>query len=428
MKAAKIGACVIAALALGGLSTGAVAQSVVANTTTAQINTVDHVSTVTVTRPDGGPSLGAVNFQIGYNNAEIALPTGGSAIDDENHPEITVSDSNILCVVNTVGTILCSGFGAIGGSTGAPVTIQIRFDVQGTAVADPGSPLSITLGNFADRNGNPLTPTSTNGGVIIVTAPPTPLTLSYAPAPGAITLPSGNAGATVSSNIVATAAGNSGSASLSCTAAAGFTVTPTLNFAAAGSQDIAVGCTLGATQTTGNIVCTEIDGNTAAPGEARTWTATCPQGGVVPVNPTITTVTATGAFAMPSGALGQTVSRLIDFSASGGAGSGSATINCTATAPVTVTPATQTVTGSAQPTDVAVRLQLTNAAQGPFDVVCTVTSGSTVRTDTFNVTAAAGTALPPPTVVPASSTWSQLLLIALMAGLGLAFVGFRRQS
>ena len=34
--------------------------------------------------------------------------------------------------------------------------------------------------------------------------------------------------------------------------------------------------------------------------------------------------------------------------------------------------------------------------------------------------------VPRPAVVPASSTWSQIALIALLAGLGLAFVGFRR--
>lgn len=389
----------------------AFAQTFTGSNTAAVINTADHI--VTVTLDPQAAAVDGVEMTATFNASHVTLPAPA---------DIVTSTNTITCSV-TSPTVTCSGFGIAAGVQ----TIQIPVDIGATEVPAPGSPVTIA-GRYLDSDANPVPVTVSNGSIVISNAPPTPLTLSYAPVPGPITLPSGNAGDTVSSNIVATAAGNSGSASLSCSAAAGFTVTPSLTFNSAGNQNIAVGCTLGAAQASGNIVCTEIDGNTAAPGEARTWTATCPQGGVVPVNPTITTVTATGAFAMPSGALGQTVSRLIDFSASGGAGSGSATINCTATAPVTVTPATQTVTGSAQPTDVAVRLQLTNAAQGPFDVVCTVTSGSTVRTDTFNVTAAAGTALPPPTVVPASSTWSQLLLIALMAGLGLAFVGFRRQS
>lgn len=389
----------------------AFAQTFVGSNTTAQTNTADHIVTVTL-NPESA-AVDGVEMTATFNTSHVTLPAPA---------DIVSSTPTITCSVSAP-TVTCSGFGIAAGVQ----TIQIPVDIGATLVPAPGSPVTIA-GRYLDALAEPVPVTATNGSIVINDAPPTPLTLSYVPGPGPITLPSGSAGTTVNTNIVATATGNSGSASLSCSAAAGFTVTPNLTFNSAGDQNIAVGCTLGAAQTTGNITCTEIDGNDVAPGATRTWTATCPQGGVVPVNPTITTVTATGAFAMPSGALGQTVSRLIDFSASGGAGTGSATINCTATAPVTVTPAMQTVTGSAQPTDVAVRLQLTNAAQGPFDVVCTVTSGSTVRTDTFNVTAAAGTALPPPTVVPASSTWSQLLLIALMAGLGLAFVGFRRQS
>lgn len=383
----------------------------------------------------------------GGSAATVQFLFAGDGQTDNAQLDIQLSDVAGLTITANpplVGGSTCSVIGgnvlrivppdaSAGGTTlTATPTAYCSFDF--TAAGGAALGLRTWTANTVECSalGNPVTPCTftqtASSGIEISDAPPTPLTLSYAPGPGPITLPPGNAGDTVSSNIVATATGNSGSASLSCSAAAGFTVTPNLTFNSAGNQNIAVGCTLGAAQTTGNITCTEIDGNDVAPGATRTWNATCPQGGVVPVNPTITTVTATGAFAMPSGALGQTVSRLIDFSASGGAGTGSATINCTATAPVTVTPAMQTVTGSAQPTDVAVRLQLTNADQGPFDVVCTVTSGSTVRTDTFNVTASAGTALPPPTVVPASSTWSQLLLIALMAGLGLAFVGFRRQS
>jgi hypothetical protein len=215
---------------------------------------------------------------------------------------------------------------------------------------------------------------------------------------------------------------------LACTATAGFTVTPSLNFAAAGAQNVAVGCTYAAAAANGSVTCTEIDGDTATPGAARTWTATCPAGSVAPVNPTITTVTPTGAFAMPTGTIGQTVTRAIEFTAAGGAGSGSATIACTATAPATVSPANQTITGSALAQNVVVSLPLTSAAQGPFAVSCAVTGGNpaTTRTDTFNVTAAAGSAFVAPSVVPATSTWSMFALIALMVGFGVALVGFRR--
>ncbi len=405
--AIALAACLLSPLAFGQTYTG--------SNTTAVINTTDHVHTITLDR--GAAAASGVELTVTYNNTNLALPAAPAP-----HPEITVSTADLSCAVTTVGTIICGGFA---GAWPQTTTVAVRFDIGGTAVPAPGEPVTLA-GRFLDGDGAPIVTTITSGSVIIGTEPPTPLTLSYAPTPGPITLPSGNAGTTVSSDIAATAAGNSGTASLTCTAAAGFTVTPSLNFASAGSQNIAVGCTLGASQTTGAINCTEVDGDSPAPGVTRTWTATCPQGGVVPVNPTITTVTPPGAFAMPSGAPGQTVTRPIQFSAAGGAGTGSATIACTATAPVTVAPANQTVTGSAQPAPVNVSIPLTSAAQGPFAVTCVVTDSAGARTDVFDVSAPAGSALPPPSVVPASSLWSQLALIALLAGLGMAVVGFRR--
>jgi len=333
-----------------------------------------------------------------------------------------VAGTVVIVTQNNLATNLASG-----------TICQVSFaSVASAALGD--TPLDLQTDSALGEGclpfpGNP-DPTCTFQDAIVTvqSAPPTPLTLTYAPAPGALALPSGNIGTPVSTNIVATAAGNSGTATFACTAPAGFTVAPaSLTFNAAGNQNVAVGCTPTAAAQTGNVVCTETDGDSPAPGVTRTWNATCPAGAVVPVTPTITTVTATGAFAMPSGALGQTVTRPIQFSAAGGAGSGSATITCTPTAPVTLSNATQTVTGSAQPQPVVVSLALTNAAQGPFTVTCAVTDSAGTRNDVFNVSAAAGTALPPPSIVPASSFWSLAALVMLMAGFGVAMVGFRRK-
>lgn len=388
----------------------------------------------------------------GGSAATVQFLFAGDGQTDNAQLDIQLSDVAGLTITANpplVGGSTCSVIGgnvlrivppdaSAGGTTlTATPTAYCSFDF--TAAGGAALGLRTWTANTVDCSalGNPVTPCTftqtASSGIEISDAPPTPLTLSYAPAPGPITLPPGNAGATVSTNIVATAAGNQGSASLSCTAAAGFTVTPSLTFNSAGDQNIAVGCTLGAAQTTGNITCTEIDGNTASPGEARIWNATCPQGGVVPVDPAITPATAAGAFAMPAGAIGQTVSRTLQFTPSGGAGTGSSTVTCSVdpSSPVVVTPSSRTFTGNTTaPQTFTVSIPLTDADQGPFDLTCAINDSGADRNVVYNVTAAAGSpfVLPEPKVVPASSTWSQLLLIALMAGLGLAFVGFRRQS
>lgn len=413
------------AVALCVASSAAFGQTVSVDNTNATINTANHVSTVTLTR--GGQAVEGFEFEMTYVNADLALATSPAP-----HPNVTPSVGGFACAVSTVGRLRCVG------TPSAPVpetiTIAVQFSVGPDAVPAPGSPLVIENVLFIDGAANTVATTSTNGSVVIGTAPPD-VNLVFAPAPGAtVTFPAGVAGSVQNASIGITTTGTVGSGTvsncaLSGTGAASFTApagTITVNGGDTGS--IPLTCTLPASggAATATLTCTETDADTPPPGAARTWNLSCPQGSAVPANPVITTVTPTGAFAMPSGTIGQTVTRPIQFSAAGGVGTGSATIACSGAAPLTVAPASQTVTGSNQPTPVSVSIPLTASAQGPITVTCTVTDLNGTRTDTFDVTAAAGTALPPPSVVPASSLLSQLILIALLAGLGVAVVGFRR--
>jgi len=125
----------------------------------------------------------------------------------------------------------------------------------------------------------------------------------------------------------------------------------------------------------------------------------------------------------------------IQFSAAGGSGSGTTTLSCsvTSSAGATATSATivsgspQTLSvGGAQPQPVVVRFTSPSAAQ---TVGVTCTAGASTFNYTYNV--AAGTpvlAAPRPEVIPASSLWSQLALIGLMAGLGGLVVAMRRSA
>jgi hypothetical protein len=392
------------------------------------------ITPATSTALQAGGATSPTPHSVAYQQAASGETTAnfqGRLIYDSTRLTATIASGAAACTIPSAGTVVVVTQNFSTPLLANGTVCEIAFSSVAAA------PLGVTNLDFQfdamlgdgclDDAAGAATCSINDATVEIVSQPPVPLTLSYSPAPGALpAFGSGVIGSSASQNIAATAAGNSGTASLACTATAGFTVTPSLNFAAAGSQNIAVGCTYAAAASNGSVTCTEIDGDTPSPGVARTWTATCPAGSVAPVNPTITTVTPTGAFAMPTGTIGQTVTRPIQFTAAGGAGSGSATIACTAPAPVTVVPANQTVTGSAQPQNVVVSLPLTSAAQGPFTVSCVITDSAGARTNTFDVTAAAGSAFVAPSVVPATSTWSMVALIALMAGFGIALVGFRR--
>jgi hypothetical protein len=145
---------------------------------------------------------------------------------------------------------------------------------------------------------------------------------------------------------------------------------------------------------------------------------------VVPVDPTITGSAGT----IPGGLIGQTRSTTIDFVNTGGAGSGSATIDCSTAAPLSIVPnGLQTVTGSAQPVDVTVSCTLTDTVQAG-SVSCVIDDLGATRTQVFDFTCPAGAAFiptPSPDVVPATSMWSKLGLIGLLAALGMLMVGFR---
>lgn len=414
------------------------AQVVSVSNTTTTINTLDHVATVTIAQGTGPASLGSVDFNLSYTNAQLALPTGGDPIGGTNHPEITPSDSDVICVVNTVGTVACSGFGAIP----LPFTVQIRFDAQGTPVPAPGSPLTLSGVALANAGGATLTPESiTNGSVIIDSAPPN-VTLSFTPAPGAtVTFPGGTAFTTSNTSIAVAAGGTLGSGTVTgCTitgaGAAAFGTPPAdITVAAGASGSLPLSCTLPNTggAATATLTCTETDSNTPAPGAARTWPLSCPQGTPVPGPGFGASPAPNPAPAAPilcNGQAGDSVQRQITITNNGNAGAGSALdFTCTGGGIVSIVSG-GTATGLA----VGASQTVTVACAVPGDGVTSTgtvscTSNAPGAPFVFNYSSTGSTFPPPvprPAVVPASSTWSQIALIALLAGLGLAFVGFRR--
>jgi hypothetical protein len=231
------------------------------------------------------------------------------------------------------------------------------------------------------------------------------------------------------------------------------------------TQNISFGAsTGGANGGTTALVCTDDDANTTlsaaanqtgitngatpasitasfTPGAARTVVVSCTatrQGageqtfsytfnvaaGAVATGPTLTPPAQT-AITVNGNAVGAVGTNSIQYTAAGGTAGQSTALACTVTsgAPAVsiVSGGSQNVATGSQPAPVVVGVTLTNAAQPN---VGTVTCNGTV----FTISAPAGSTFVPPAVIPASSLWSQLSLIALFAALGGVVLVLRRNG
>ncbi|MEZ5544222.1 MAG: hypothetical protein R3F10_03355 [Lysobacteraceae bacterium] len=267
-----------------------------------------------------------------------------------------------------------------------------------------------------------------HGSITLIAAGPPTITFVTTP----INLPAGAFGATVSANIPTTFTPGGGSnpadtASFTCSASTGFTVSPTSGgpFNNSGSMPtVTVSATLGAAVQNGTVNCTAT--NTSGSSVPFAIPVTAPAG--AQTLPNLASSPASGAtITLPAGLPGSTVSSNITITPSGGAGVTPATVTCSATAPVTVNPTTQLsfLPGTTTPQNVAVQCLLLEDVEQTGSVTCTGTSGAGQFTWNYSVVCPAG--VNTPAIVPATSAWSKFALIALFAGLGLLMVGFRRQ-
>lgn len=279
------------------------------------------------------------------------------------------------------------------------------------------------------------------GSGVTVANTPVPRTLSYNPTAGSnIAFAAGATPGTPApaQQIAVTATGTTGTATLGSCAisgagAASFSVTPTsLSFPMSNTQNLSLGCTYPTSNVAATLTCTETNaGGSPTP---RTWNLSCPAPNA---NPTIASSPVSGSTISVSGGIAGTQGQaLIDLSATGGSGAGSTAISCTSTGTVQIAnspanpagsgPVNQTVTGTNQPLDIRVGVQLGANAQSPAGTVtCTVAGQADL---TFTINAPAGTTVVPPQFIPSSSTWSTIALLSLLGVFGLLAVGFRRQS
>jgi len=381
--------------------------------------------------PEAGDQTGNVQARITYDQTRLTPTlTAGDPVCSNPAPGLIL----VVTQNNTVNPLpagsLCSiSFASVAAAPLGVTNLDLQFD------AGAGD------GCFENTMGNPTTCTLNDATVEIISAPPD-VTLSFTPAPGAtVTFPGGTALTTSNTSIAVAAGGTVGSGTVTgCTitgaGAAAFGTPPAdITVAAGASGSLPLSCTLpnSGGAATATLTCTETDSNTPAPGAARTWPLSCPQGTPVPGPGFGATPAPNPAPAAPilcNGQAGDSVQRQITITNNGNAGAGSALdFTCTGGGIVSIVSG-GTATGLA----VGASQTVTVACAVPGDGVTSTgtvscTSNAPGAPFVFNYSSTGSTFPPPvprPAVVPASSTWSQIALIALLAGLGLAFVGFRR--
>lgn len=370
------------------------------------------------------------NFQgrLIYNSAVLSasVVSGAAACTIPTPGTIVVVTQNFTTPLLANGTVCEIAFTTVAGAALGSTNLDFQFD----AASGDGC---------LDASANPATCTINDATVSVITAPPN-VTLSYAPAAGStITFPAGTALTTQNASITVTGGGTVGSGTVTnCgitgAGAGAFGAAPAnITVAAGATGTLPLSCTLpnSGGAATATLTCTETDSDSTA-GVSRSWPLSCPQGTPVPgpgfgASPAPNTpATAISC----SGQAGSTVQRQITITNNGNPGAGSA-LDFTCTGSGIITGLTGgTATGLAVGASQTVTATCTVPADGVTATgTVSCTSNAPGAPFVFNYTSTGSTFPPPvprPAVVPASSTWSQIALIALLAGLGLAFVGFRR--
>lgn len=416
---------------LFGLSAAAAAQSVTVSATSTTVSTANHVATVTM---NIGPAanIAGVSFSLQY---AAANQTVGSVGVNPN-PDIVSSNAAFPCVVTAEGNINCGGFlnsGTLAANT--VLTWQIPFDIGTNVVAAGANPLTIVANSpiLTDSNAVETTITTITNGSIAITAAPVatgPELVAGSPAFNSSTAVAGGTlgGAAVTQQITFGAAINGvlgGTSALACTDDDANT---TLSAGAnqTGIVDGATPTAITASFTPGTartvvVSCTVTRQNAANQNFTYTFNVAA---GVVATGPTLTPPGQV-AISVNSNTVGAVGTTSIVFTAAGGNAGQSTPLTCSvatgAPAVTIVSGGNQNVATGSQPAPVVVGVTLTGSAQPN---VGTVNCNGTI----FTISAPAGSTFVPPEVIPASSLWSQLSLIALFAALGGLMLALRRNA
>lgn len=320
------------------------------------------------------------------------------------------------------------------------LTVTDPSSIPGAGSPDVTYPLAFQNDLWGDSNQQPVGGNTVTGGEVVLSGtgggtPPAGADAAFNPAAGGtVTFPGGASGAATQGSITMTVTGgNAGDqATLNNCALSGADATDfilatpmPLNVSTGGNGQIEVTSTVGAAARTATLTCELTDSNDAA--TPVSWTLNVPAagGGGTPGNPMYSSNPAPGATISATGDAGMTVMRNVVITNTGGDG---LEYTCTVTGTAFAIASGGSGANIAANGTATVALQFTFPAAGATEtgtLECTHNAtGSPVSYPLSATGRAAGRATP--TMVPASSLWSQIAMFGLFGALGMLVLGLRR--
>lgn len=406
--------------ALGLVATSASAQQFIFNTPTPPSAVQGTGATgVTVIVGYDAPAMGGPAVA----GADIIIPAEFTAV---------VSDDNSECAVGQpeAGRIRISLIDlALNPLPDIANVCQLTFNV-GAAVAQGNYNFSLCSAGMGACV-NPANATVDFGAGFNVVVATGPTIVAGSPAFDSVTnLPGGSQGGpNITQNITfsaSTGGSNGGTTDLMCTTDIGSLSNGTQNNIAIGATPATMQFSIAPDITMARVATVTCQAN-ADGGGVQNWTYTfnIAQAALV-VGPTLNPPAAT-TITVPSNLVGQQSNAAIQYTAVGGDPGQSTDLTCGAPTGnvIFVSGAPQTVNTGGNPAPIIVGVVLTDMDQNPAGTItCSANGVDTL----FTINAPAGVVFIPPENIPASSLWSQLALIGLLAGLGIVIVAVRRSA
>ncbi|MBB5207323.1 hypothetical protein [Chiayiivirga flava] len=399
---------------------------------------IGSVSAATISVGDGAGLVGGG----GTTPAQIAVTYVGDGVTVGYQATLSYDTANLDVVSQNVDGGICGvndGAGTITIIDGTPdssvlgdkVTCNLTFTLD-AGVAD-GDVFTLDLNNalYSDADANPSPgPHTENDGEITVSDAPPDIILAFNPDPNVV-FPGGTSGTNTVADIdVTVGSGTVGTGTIDNCVLGGANpgafqiLNGTAVVPPADTIDLQV--TLANSALSATLTC-DLDDASAA--TQKVFNLSAPAGTPVPA-PEFTSTPAPGSALTCNGAPGSVQNTSVTIT---NAGDLALTFNCSVSGDPAFSLASGGVGNLAGGASQAVNVECTvpaedaPAAVGSLD--CTTNDPAFSAVD-YPLSSVAATAPPPiaqPNVVPASSMWSQLSLIGLLAALGLLVVGIRRK-
>jgi len=386
-------------------------------------------STLTISPNPASAVQGAGNsttpsgtLQVLYDNA-----SGGASTVSGLEFEITFDDTDLDLTVAAVSPYSCQyiaasglitiiGFDAGGVALPSANTCNLTFVTAAGAATGEIKPLAFQ--NIVASGNNNVAPAATNGVINIIAAPlANPPILTFAP-PGGTVVSGGSFTITPSGGQVG------GSANYTCTPAGGVVLSNGAGVINTGGAAVAVGATCPAGPD-GTVACTHTGfaGSTASP---VNFTIDCP---VAPA-PVLSSSPANGTILTCNGAPGAAVTTQATIQNTGNANMTGVTCNVIGAGFALTTAPTPIIAGGGSSNAVVTcTVPAAGAPTATGTLSCTTTApAGGARSFPLSSSGQTTPTFVAPDIIPASSLWSKIGLIGLLAALGMLMVGFRRQQ